>query len=105
MQDQLIQNKKDFDIERLREFKERKRMETEDRDQMELRLMESSKKEMELMEEEAREAMMEELDLKWKKHLVEQEVDRQALIQQLIEGAAFRMKTKKGKKKGKKPKK
>ena len=54
------------------------------------------------MEEEARDIKEAELNEKWKKFLLEQEIEKQQIIQQLTEAAVLRGTKKKGKKKGKK---
>jgi hypothetical protein len=52
------------------------------------------------MEEEARELREKEIDEQWRKHLLDSEIEKQQLIQQLEEAA--KMRADKGKKKGKK---
>lgn len=54
------------------------------------------------MEEEARERREKEIDEKWRKFLLDAEFEKQQLIQQLMEAAQIRGKTKK--KRGKKGK-
>lgn len=77
-------------------------MKSEDKGLKEQYLQESSKNEQDRMEEEAREIRELELGEKWEKKMLETEVEKQLLIQQLSEAADMR-KNKKGKKrKGKK---
>ena len=56
------------------------------------------------MEEEAREIREAELNEKWKKFMLETEIEKQQIIQQLTEAAVLRGTKKKGKKKGGKKK-
>ena len=77
-------------------------MKSEDKALREQYLQEGSKNEQDRMEEEAREIRELELGEKWEKKMLETEVEKQLLIQQLSEAADMR-KNKKGKKrKGKK---
>lgn len=92
-----------YDTERLKEWKERKLMRHEDEKLKELYLQEQSNKENDRMQEEAREIRETELGEKWKKFMLETEIDKQQIIQQLTEAAILR--GTKGKKKGKKKKK
>ena len=59
----------------------------------------AEKKRMELEAKEMREA---EIDQKWKKMILEKEIEKQMTIQQLMELAEIRGKGKKGRKGGKK---
>jgi hypothetical protein len=102
IQDCLIRNKKLYDEARLKEWNERKLMREDDEKMKELCLQEQSKKEQSRMEEEAREIREAELNEKWKKYMLENEIEKQQLIQQLQEAAILRQskgKKKKGKKK------
>jgi hypothetical protein len=103
IQDKLRRNKAKFDAERLREWKERKAMRSEDEKLREMFLKEQSSKEQERMEDEARELRESELNEKWKKFMLETEIEKQQIIQQLTEAAVLRG-TKGKKKKGKKKK-
>ncbi len=62
-----------------------------------LYLEEQARKEQERMEEEARELREKEIDDQWRKHLLDSEIEKQQLIQQLEEAA--KMRADKGKKK------
>tara|TARA_B110000285_G_C15035827_1_gene569193 strand:- start:81 stop:452 length:372 start_codon:yes stop_codon:yes gene_type:complete len=105
IQDFLKRNKELYDAERLKEWRERKHMRNEDEKLKELNLQEQSGLQNERMEEEAREIREAELSDKWKKFMLEQEIDKQQIIQQLTEAALLRgtkgKKKKKGKGKGK----
>ena len=68
-----------------------------------LYLADQSNKEQQRMEEEAREIREAELEEKWKKFMLETEIEKQQVIQQLTEAAVLRGTKKKGKK-GKKKK-
>lgn len=74
----------------------------EDEQLKELYLQEHSKKEQARMEEEAKEVRESELNEKWRKLMLEQEIEKNQLIQQLIEASVNRQKNSKGKKKKKK---
>lgn len=102
IQELLIRNKAMFDAERLKEWRERKNMRANDEALRKLYLQEHSNKEQSRMEEEATDIREAELDEKWKKYMLEMEVQKQQIIQQLTE-AAFLRQNKKGKK-GKKKK-
>jgi len=65
-----------YDTERLREWKERKLMRLEDEKLKELYLQEQSGKENVRMQEEAREIRESELNEKWKKFMLETEIDK-----------------------------
>ena len=75
---------------------------SEDEQLKELYLQENSKKEQARMEEEAKEVRESELNEKWRKLMLEQEIEKNQLIQQLIEASVNRQKNSKGKKKKKK---
>ena len=99
IQDFLTRNKQLYDAERLKEWNERKLMREDDEKMKELLLhalllllalllkelflQEQSKKEQERMEEEAREIREAELNEKWKKFMLETEIEKQQIIQQL----------------------
>ena len=77
-------------------------MRGEDEALREMYLAANAKKEQGRMEEEASEVREAELDEKWKKYMLETEIEKQQLIQQLMEAAKLRGgkgKKKKGKKK------
>jgi len=108
IQDKLRRNKRQYDEERLQEWRERKMMREEDEQLKLLQLQMNSKKEQMRMEEEAREIREDELNEKWKKFMYETEIEKQQVIQQLMEAAILRStkgKGKKNKKGGKKKKK
>jgi hypothetical protein len=73
----LKRNKKDYDAERLMEWKERKLMNDEDVRLKNLYLEEQAKKYQVRMEEEAREAKENELDEEWRKYLLDNEIEKQ----------------------------
>ena len=100
IQDNLRKNKKKYDDERLREWKERKLMNDEDVRLKNLYIEEQARKEQERMEEEARELREKEIDEQWRKHLLDSEIEKQQLIQQLEEAAKMRAEKGKKKKKG-----
>jgi len=77
-------------------------MKYEDEKLRELFLGDNAKKEQDRMEEEAGEVRESELDEKWKKYMLETEIEKQQLIQQLMEAAKLRGGKGKKKKKGKK---
>ena len=101
IQDILKANKADYDGERLKEWRERKSMRGEDNALRTKQLAESSAKAQAIMEQEARETRESELNEKWRLKMLETEVEKQQLIQQLVEAAIHRgtKKKKKGKKK------
>ena len=70
-----------YDAERLKEWKERKHMRKEDEKTKEMNLQEQSALQNERMEEEAREIREAELADKWKKFMLEQEIEKQQIIQ------------------------
>jgi hypothetical protein len=97
----LRRNKRIFDEERLIEWKERKFMRSEDEKLKLLFMQQNSKKEQGRMEEEAREVREDELNEKWKKFMYETEIEKQQVIQQLMEAALLRNTKRGGKRKGK----
>lgn len=97
IQDNLRRNKKQYDEDRLREWRERKLMNDEDVRLKNQYLEEQARAEQERMEEEARELREKEIDEQWRKHLLDSEIEKQQLIQQLEEAA--KMRAEKGKKK------
>lgn len=97
IQDNLRRNKTKYDADRLREWRERKLMNDEDVRLKNQYLEEQARIEQERMEEEARELRENEIDEQWKKHLLDSEIEKQQLIQQLEEAA--KMRAEKGKKK------
>ena len=90
IQDYLRRNKSQYDAERQKEWRERKKMRHEDEKLRELYLEEQSKKEQSRMEEEAKEIRESELNEKWRKFMLEQEIEKNSLIQQLIEASVNR---------------
>mmetsp|Transcript_13389 Transcript_13389/g.20936 ORF Transcript_13389/g.20936 Transcript_13389/m.20936 type:complete len:153 (+) Transcript_13389:613-1071(+) len=90
IQDCLTRNKTEYDTERLKEWKERKKMRDEDEKMKAIYLLEAAKKEQVRMEEEAREIREQELNEKWKKFMLETELEKQQIIQQLTEAAVLR---------------
>lgn len=72
-----MRNKREYDAERLKEWDERKIMREDDEKMKELQLQEQSKKEQDRMEEEAREIREQELNEKWKKFMLETEIEKQ----------------------------
>lgn len=103
IQDCLRKNKHEYDVERIKEWKERKVMREEDDRLRAMYTHEQAQKEQGRMEDEAREIREAELSEKWKKFMLETEIEKQQIIQQLTEAATLRQS--KGKKKGKKGKK
>lgn len=77
IQDYLMRNKREYYAERLKEWDERKIMREDDEKMKELQLQEQSKKEQDRMEEEAREIREQELNEKWKKFMLETEIEKQ----------------------------
>jgi hypothetical protein len=75
-----MRNKREYDAERLKEWDERKIMREDDEKMKELQLQEQSKKEQDRMEEEAREIREAELNEKWKKFMLETEIEKQQII-------------------------
>jgi hypothetical protein len=73
----LRRNKKKYDEERLREWRERKLMNDEDIKLRALFLNEQSRKEELRMEEEARELREREIDEEWRKYLLDSEIEKQ----------------------------
>lgn len=98
-----MRNKANYDTERIKEWQERKVMRDTDEKLRELYLKRQSKKEQVRMEEEAQVVREGELGEKWKSFMLNTEIEKQNLIQQLMEAAVLRQS--KGKKKGKKGKK
>ena len=80
IQDNLRRNKKKYDEDRLREWRERKLMQDEDVRLKELYIQEQAMKELERMEEEDRENREAEIDEQWRKHLLDSEIEKQQLI-------------------------
>ena len=80
IQDKLMGNKRKFDEERLREWRERKMMLHQDEKLRALYLADHSTKEQARMEEEAREIREAELNEKWKKFMLETEIEKQQVI-------------------------
>ena len=80
IQSYLQRNKALYDAERLKEWKERKLMREEDQLLKELFLAEQGQDEQLRMEEEAGEIREMELNEKWKKFMLETELDKQQII-------------------------
>ena len=100
IQDNLRRNKRKYDEERLREWRERKLMNEEDIKLRALYLNEQSRKEEMRMEEEARELREKEIEEEWRKYLLDSEIEKQQLIQQLEEAAKIRAEKGKGRRRG-----
>ena len=98
-----MRNKASYDAERLKEWLERKVMRETDEKLYELYTKRQTKKKEVQMEEEAQVVREAELGEKWKSFMLNTEIEKQNLIQQLMEAAVLRQS--KGKKKGKKGKK
>lgn len=81
IQEYLKRNKALYDAERVKEWRERKKMKHEDEKLREMFLSDNAKKEQGRMEEEAGEVREAELDGKWKKFMLETEIEKQQLIQ------------------------
>jgi len=77
IQEYLKRNKALYDSERLKEWKERKLMRAEDQQLKELSLAEQGLEEQGRMEEEAGEIREMELNEKWKKFMLETELEKQ----------------------------
>lgn len=97
IQDNLGRNKRQYDLDRLREWRERKLMNDEDVRLKNQYMDEHARKQQEQFEEESRELREREIDEQWRKHLLDSEIEKQQLIQQLEEAA--KMRAEKGKKK------
>ena len=76
IQSYLRRNKALYDAERVKEWKERKLMRDEDHQLKELYLAEQGKDEQDRMEEEAGEIREMELGDKWKKFMLETELEK-----------------------------
>ena len=76
IQEYLLRNKALYDKERLKEWKERKLMRAEDESLRKMYLAQGSTKEQQRMEEEAREIREMELSEKWKKFMLENEIEK-----------------------------
>ena len=76
IQDNLRRNKRKYDEDRLREWRERKLMNDEDIRLKNLYLEEQAMKEQERMEEEARELREHEIDEQWRNHLLDSEIEK-----------------------------
>lgn len=104
IQENLKRNKKAYDEERFREWKERKRMAVEEGA---MRILVTSEQKDEIMKDEAektRIATEKARDAAWKEFLMESELEKQRLIQRLEEAAKMRKSKPKRKKKGGKKK-
>jgi len=97
IQEKLRRNKKKYDDDRLREWRERKLMRGEDNALRLLFIKEASKKEQDNMEEDAKEVQEAEMNEKWKKFLLENEIEKQQTIERLIATSLMKKKKKKGK--------
>ena len=107
IQDYLRANKRRYDDERLKEWRERKQMGNEDQKLAKYYLEEETKNEQFRMEEEAKSTREREIDKMWKAMQVENAEEKKRLIAQLMEAAEIRASRGKKKKKrgGKKKKK
>lgn len=76
IQSYLQRNKAEFDYERLKEWRERKLMRAEDEALRRQYMAESASKQQDQMEEEAREIREAELNDKWNKFMVENELTK-----------------------------
>ena len=81
IQEYLVRNKAIYDAERLKEWKERKIMRNEDEHLRKMYMTENANKEQAIMEEEAREIREAELNEKWQKFMLENEIQKQQIIQ------------------------
>lgn len=70
-----------YDAERLKEWRERKSMRAEDEQLRKMYLTENAAKEQAIMEEEAKEIREAELNEKWQKFMLENEIQKQQIIQ------------------------
>lgn len=77
IQDNLIRNKKKYDEDRLREWKERKLMNAEDIELTKLYFDEQSHKFQQRMEEEAKESKQREIEEEWRKLILDNEIEKQ----------------------------
>jgi len=100
IQNSLIRNKAMYDAERLKEWRERKLMKNEDERLHALYLKEQSKHEEKRMENETRELREAQIDAKFKKYLQDSAVEKEMVIQQLVELAEIRGSKGKKKKRG-----
>jgi hypothetical protein len=89
-----------YDAERLKEWRERKLMKNEDERLHALYLKEQSKHEEKRMENETRELREAQIDAKFKKYLQDSAVEKEMVIQQLVELAEIRGSKGKKKKRG-----
>jgi len=80
IQESLIRNKKMYDAERLKEWRERKLMRDEDERLHALYLKEQSKKEELRMETETKELREAQIEEKWKKYLIESAIEKEMQI-------------------------
>lgn len=76
----MRRNKRQYDEDRLREWRERKLMNDEDIRLKNLYLEEESRRERAKMEEEARELREREIEEEWRKYLLDSEIEKQQLI-------------------------
>lgn len=100
IQDALKRNKALYDEERLREWRERKMMGSEDRELTKYYLDKETDNEQKRMEEETKAQRSHEIEKMWKAMQVEEGEEKQRLIQQLLEAAEIRGSRGKKKKKG-----
>jgi len=80
IQEYLRRNKSKYDEERLREWNERRHMRGEDEALQNKYLTELTRKEQKRMEEEAKDERENEIEQKWRKFILEAEIDKQMTI-------------------------
>lgn len=76
IQDNLIRNKRKYDEDRLREWRERKLMNAEDVELTKLYFDEQSHKFQLRMEEEAKESKQKEIEEEWRKLILDNEIEK-----------------------------
>ena len=106
IQDYLKRNKEKYDMDRLEEWRERKRMGSEDQQLSKYYLERETDHEQRRMEEEAKSTREREIDKMWKAMQLEESEEKKRIIAQLMEAADIRgTRGKKKKKRGGKKKK
>ena len=105
IQDYLRMNKTEYDAARLEEWRERKDMRDEDHQLTKYYLERETATEQIRMEDDAKTTREREIDKIWKAMLIDDEVEKKRVIEQLIEAAGIRGSKGKGKKRGGKKKK
>lgn len=76
IQEYLKRNKDLYDKERLKEWRERKKMRGEDEQLRQMYMTENAQKEQAIMEDEAKEIREAELNEKWQKFMLENEIQK-----------------------------